>query len=55
VAAGSEADLVVALRDALRAESQQLSRLGVEGRRLVEERHDVRKNASRLRQLFTAV
>jgi colanic acid/amylovoran biosynthesis glycosyltransferase len=54
VVPGSEAELVQAIRSALRADSQQLRRLGTEGRRRIEEQHDIRKNARILLDLICA-
>jgi glycosyltransferase involved in cell wall biosynthesis len=55
VPSGSESDLVGAMREALTADLQQLQRLGLEGRRLVEEKHNVKTNARQLRELLQAV
>ena len=54
VPAGSEDDLVAALDAAMRATPGELAALGREGRRRVEERHDLHASAARLRSLFAA-
>ena len=54
VPAGSEDDLVAALDAAMRATPGELAALGREGRRRVEERHDLHAGAARLRSLFAA-
>jgi colanic acid/amylovoran biosynthesis glycosyltransferase len=54
VPSGSECDLLNAMREALRADSQRLEKLGLEGRRRVKDRHDQHKNARRLQELFQA-
>jgi len=51
---GSETDLVEAMRSALMADAQQLRRLGLEGRRRIEEKYDLKKNAQQLLALFRA-
>jgi glycosyltransferase involved in cell wall biosynthesis len=52
VPSGSEAELVGAIRKALTADSHELQRLGLEGRRLVEEKHNVKTNARQLQELL---
>lgn len=54
VPAGSEDDLVAALDAVMRATPAELAALGREGRRRVEERHDLHAGAARLRSLFAA-
>lgn len=50
--AGDEDLLVAALVEAFQADNATLARLGSEGRRRVEARHDQRRNAAALRALF---
>jgi len=52
IASGSETELVTAIRASLTADDQHLRRLGLEGRRLVEERHNVMTNARQLHRLL---
>ncbi|HEY1598021.1 MAG TPA: glycosyltransferase, partial [Pirellulales bacterium] len=54
VPSGSESELTGAIREALTVDSQRLQQLGMEGRRLVEERHDVRTNVRQLQKLLAA-
>lgn len=50
--AGSQEDLIGAMRGALEATPDQLRAKGAEGRRRVEERHDVDKEAAKLLAFF---
>jgi colanic acid/amylovoran biosynthesis glycosyltransferase len=52
VQAGSESGLLEAMRAALRADPGQLEKLGTEGRRRVEDGHNVTANVRQLRRLF---
>ncbi|MEM0928210.1 MAG: glycosyltransferase [Pseudomonadota bacterium] len=54
VPASSVDHLREAIRDVMMASPVQLSRLGQEGRKRIEERHDIRLLAARLEELFRA-
>lgn len=54
VPAGSEADLAAAMRAALEAGPDTRAALGAAGRARVEARHDVDREAAKLRRLFAA-
>lgn len=50
--AGSAERLADAMEAALRTEVTELTRMGAEGRRIVQERHDAAREAARLRDLI---
>lgn len=52
IPAGSVSDIAAAMRAALDAPEERMAEMGREGRRRIEERHDLRKNADALADLF---
>ena len=54
IPAGSQDDLIEAMRAALAAPLDEIAALGVEGRRRIEAGHDIDKEAAKLAVLFSS-